>query len=582
MQLPSPITDKASLLLIDGSLVLLACAATFAWPRMGTSWFARIERLFMRLARRKHLAVTTVGLTALLLRLALLPLFPIPLPFLPDDFSLLLASDTFAHGRLTNPTPAMWMHFESIHISMQPTYMSMYFPSLGLLMAAGKVLLGNPWYAILIANALMCAAICWMLQAWLPSGWALLGGLLAILRLGLFSYWINTYTGGGALLAFAGALVLGALPRLMKTARVRYGLLMALGIALLALTRPYEGLLLCLPVAAALGHWAVRGKNRPRPGVLLRRAMAPLALIAAALLWLGYYDYRAFGSPVTLPYTINRATYAMAPYFVWQHQRPEPVYRHNAMRRFYYESEMKVFNKVHTWRDFIPITLMKLATTTLFFAGYALLLPLIMLRRTLLDRRVRFLVLCIAVLMAGMLIEIYLIPHYLAPFTAAFYALGLQMMRHLRFWRPGDAPVGAALVRMSVVVCVALAALRVCATPLGLAVPEWPASNWSGMWYGPEHYGTERAGIEAELKAMPGKQIVLVRDAPKRDPLDQWVYNAADINASKVIWAQEMDAASNAQLMRHYPGRRVWLVDPNTEPAQVSSYEAPQQAAAAH
>jgi hypothetical protein len=69
----------------------------------------------------------------------------------PDDFSFLLAADTFAHGRLANPTPAMWTHFESIHITMQPTYMSMYFPAQGLLLAAGKVLFGNPWFGILLS-----------------------------------------------------------------------------------------------------------------------------------------------------------------------------------------------------------------------------------------------------------------------------------------------------------------------------------------------------------------------------------------------------------------------------------------------
>ena len=48
-----------------------------------------------------------------------------------------------------------------------------------------------------------------------------------------------------------------------------------------------------------------------------------------------------------------------------------------------------------------------------------------MVRRVLMDRRIRFLVLSMPVLMAGMAIEIFMIPHYLAPFTAAFYAIGL-------------------------------------------------------------------------------------------------------------------------------------------------------------
>jgi hypothetical protein len=292
---------------------------------------------------------------------------------------------------------------------------------------------------------------------------------------------------------------------------------------------------------------------------------------------MGYYDYRAFGKATTLPYTINRATYAIAPYYIWQSQRPEPHYRHAAMRRFYYDSEMKVFWKVHSWGLFIPMTLAKVLTTVLFFAGIVLMPPLIMLRRAFQDRRIHFLVLSVYVLMAGMLIEIFLIPHYLAPFTAAFYAIGLQAMRHLKVWTPGDKPMGATLVRLSVIFCLLLGAARVFAGPLGFRIPEFPATSWSSMWYGPELYGTERAGIEARLEALPGKQLVLVHDSGKRDPLDQWVYNGADIDASKVVWARDMDTANNLELMRYYPDRQVWSINMDTEPATVSPYTRPSQ-----
>ncbi len=145
---PDPQTGKASLLMIEGGLTLLVTAVAFGWPMIGTRFFSRVENAFARLARKQGLAVFVVGLTALLLRLAILPVCPIPLPFVPDDFSFLLAADTFAHGRLTNPTPAMWTHFESIHINMRPTYMSMYFPTQGLVLAAGKVLTGHAWFGV--------------------------------------------------------------------------------------------------------------------------------------------------------------------------------------------------------------------------------------------------------------------------------------------------------------------------------------------------------------------------------------------------------------------------------------------------
>ena len=84
-----------------------------------------------------------------------------------------------------------------------------------MILAAGQKLTGNPWYGVCASAAVMCAAICWMLQGWLPPGWALLGGSLAVLRLGLFSYWVNSNYGGAAA-AIGGALVLCSLPRMLQ------------------------------------------------------------------------------------------------------------------------------------------------------------------------------------------------------------------------------------------------------------------------------------------------------------------------------------------------------------------------------
>jgi hypothetical protein len=301
-------------------------------------------------------------------------------------------------------------------------------------------------------------------------------------------------------------------------------------------------------------------------------AVAPLAIIFAGGAWLGYYDLKSFGKATTLPYTVDRATYAIAPYYVWQHPRPEPNYRHEAMRSFYEKGEMGFYKQIRSAKGFVPYTLEKAGFTILFYAGFLLLIPMLMVRRVFLDRRVRFLVVCVLILAAGLIIEIYLLPHYVAPFVSAFYAIGLQAMRHLRVWRPEGKPVGLAMVRFTVTACILLAGLRLFAQPLGIAPPEWPPSNWNFTWFGPEHFGTERAQIETRLEQQPGLQLAIVRYASDHYPLDEWVYNRADIDASKVVWAREMNTANNLELTHYYKDRTVWLVEPDAIPARVSQY----------
>ncbi len=233
-----------------------------------------------------------------------------------------------------------------------------------------------------------------------------------------------------------------------------------------------------------------------------------LRLSSATIAWLGFYDYRAFGNPLTLPYTADRAAYAVAPYFVWQPARLAPVYRHEVLRNFYADpsdSELEYFNRIHSVSGYVPESLEKVWSAIVFFAGGALLVPLIMVRRVFLDRRIRFLVVCILVLIPGMAIQIYVLPHYLAPFTAAFYAIGLQAMRHLRAWRPEGKPVGTMLVRLAVTLCIVTAGLRLGAEPLHIKLDEWPPPKWNWVWYGPGHFGTERAQYRERPGTTPGE-----------------------------------------------------------------------------
>ena len=229
---------------------IVSLLVAMALPGFGERFFAPIEDLMRRLARKPALAILLVGLSAPAIRLLLLPVVPIPNPERHDEFSHLLAGETFASGRLTNPTHPLWTHFETFHEEHQPTYMSMYPPAEGLILAAGRILFRHPWFGVCLSVGVMCAAIFWMLRAWLPPEWALLGGLLVVLRIGIFSYWMNSYW-GGAPAAIGGALILGALPRIMHQPQRWSALLLGIGFATLANRRPVEGMLLSVPVIAA-------------------------------------------------------------------------------------------------------------------------------------------------------------------------------------------------------------------------------------------------------------------------------------------------------------------------------------------
>jgi hypothetical protein len=534
-------------------------AAWFRWRWVG--WW---ERPLARLARRKKAAILAAALAPLIMRAALLPWFPAPEPRVHDEFSFLLAADTFAHGRLANPPHPCWVHFESIHILARPTYASAFPVAPAVFLAVGMVLFGSPWIGVMLGIGLMCGAVCWMLQGFVAPRWALLGALLWAVRVGVSGYWINGFW-GGAVAAAGGALALGAMARIVRRPDWRLTTVMAAGFAILFHSRPYEGGVLGLAIGAAL-LIRLTGKGAPGRGMVLRQVALPLALfmiaLGAASAW---YFYSVTGNPLELPYALDRRTMTLAPHFIWQLPRPEPLYNNAEMRGFYTIWEMHSYDLArNSLRTDVPL---KLATFWRFYFGPLLTAPLLAALLLWRDRRVKMALMMVGALVLALLPEVWHLPHYAAPGSCLAMLLVVMGMRRLGAvsWR--GRRWGLYFVRALPLACLAMLMAQIVAGPqFSHGLPQqmwrWPETDW------------DRPRVLDQLRHTAGRHLVFVRYDRRHDPGEEWVYNGADIDGSPVVWARELDPESNAKLVRYFAGRKVWLVEPDRHPPTLVPYAA--------
>ncbi len=506
-------------------------------PRWHYLWQRFVHGL-SALARRKTLSWVGLGTLVLVARAALLPVWPIPRPFIYDEFSYILQADTFAHGRLANPAHPLWQFFESAYILQQPTYASRFPPAQGLVMAIGQVIFGHPWFGVWLSAGLLAAVLCWALQGWLPPGWALFGAFIG-LNLCLFSYWMDSYW-GGAVTAIGGALVTGAWVRITRANRWVYAWLFGIGAVIVVLARPFEGLLLLVPALIALGM-----ANRTA------RVWLPIVLTGiAGASWLAYDNYRVTGHPLRLPYREYYQQYEIVPPFSFMPISTAP----RTFGHFDLESRNReTYERSRSWRLFVDRPLDWLTLLRYYYGNLIWLLPLAAFTPFLWrSRRTRFAAILAAVAAAASLIEVWWYPHYGAPFTAALLILAAQSMRYLRQWKYGGQEVGRFLVSaMPVAVLLVMVASQARAIATHRTADLVQAKN------------SQKESAEQELlERQPGQHVIFVRYTGP-SPHDEWVYNPADLDAAPVIWAHDMGQIENERLRRYYAGRSFWLFTPD-------------------
>src|SRR6266513_6399343 len=353
-------------------------------PAAFHSWWQKIERGLGNLARHRTLCWVGLGVLVLLVRIAFLGIWPIPKPSIYDEFSYLLQADTFAHGRLTNPPHPLWQFFESTYILQQPTYASRFPPGQSLVLALGQVTFGHSWFGVWLSAGLLAAVLLWALQGWFPPGWALLGAFIG-LDLCLFSYWMNSYW-GGAVTAIGGALVTGAWIRIARAKQSRYAWLFGIGVVIVVLARPFEGLLLVVPTLIALS-------------IANRTVRVWLPIVITGVLgvsWLAYDNYRVTGHPLRLPYREYYDQYEVVPPFSIMPISTSP----RALRHFDLESRNReTYQRARSWRLLVDRPLDWLTLLRYYYGNLIWLLPLLVFMPALWrSRRTRFAVSLVAVI----------------------------------------------------------------------------------------------------------------------------------------------------------------------------------------
>ncbi len=531
---------------------LIAAVIIAVWLLWRHSILDDFLNSFRKWSRRPALLCAAIALAPGVLRLILIPWFPIPHPYTHDEFGHLLVADTLLSGRIANPPHPFWQHFDTIYVLQQPSYSSIYPLAQGALLAIGQLVFGHPWFAVVGISVIMNAAVFWVLLALVGPRWAALGCLVASLQLGMMSYWMNSYW-GGALAATAGCLVFGGIIRFLQSAGWRTAAWAGIGLAILWHIRPFETAWMtagCLAYVA----WMLIRRRRADLAKTLCTFLVPVGIcLVLSLSLMGFHNYRVTGNPLTLPYQLCQKQYGVPVGLAWQPEIPKPELRFKNLADMY-EAQRRKGHFLTDWAVFRDEYSHRIQVLWLVYVSPALTIPFI--AALVFRPKIGFPVLGF---LTFALIPTNLYPffnaHYIAGYTPliiALLVLGLKALwEYPRAWTRSLAMAGMLGLAIATV------------TRLSFLFRVEPDS-WQPHW--------DPWSVSEQLQKKGGKHLVLVRYAPDHDFRGEWVYNRANIDKADVVWAREISPEKDRRLLDYFCDREIWVLDADKWPPTPRPY----------
>jgi hypothetical protein len=341
------------------------------------------------------------------------------------------------------------------------------------------------------------------------------------------------------------------------SAHPRHAVLLGLGIGVHLLTRPYESIFLLAGVIL----FFVPVKRRMLKPALWVAATAAAAMTPAAAL-MAVHNHAMTGRFLTLPYTLSQQQYGVPAAFTFQ-SAPAPRRELTPQQESDYKMQLSYRP---TGRETITTYLLRLEYRVryyrfFFLAPLYLALPFFF--TALRAYRFVWVTLTLALFAVGTNFYPFFFTQYVGGVTCLFVLLAVTGLRRLN---REAAWIILALCGAHFVFWYGVHVFDASAVSRSLA----PFETWDGINHANP---SRRIAVNRMLAAQPGQQLVIVRYTPQHVFQDEWVYNDADIDAARVVWARDL-GDEDEKLLRYYPGRTAWLLEPDAQPPRLTPYQA--------